>query len=74
MHAVAILSNFVSPEGLKEPEMTFRTPVEGAGQVVSTCAQLQCEVAHHLRITMTSITCDESVYGLNMMYNEDREN
>ena len=41
--------------------------------MVSTSAQLQCEIANHLRTNTTAILCDDSVYGLSMMNNEDIE-
>ena len=40
----------------------LRTPTEGTGQVVSKSAQLQCEIANHLRTNTTAILCDNSVY------------
>ena len=39
--------------------------------MVSKSAQLQCEIANHLRTNTTAILCDDSVYGLSMMYDED---
>ena len=40
----------------------LRTPTEGTGHVVSKSAQLQCEIANHLRTNTTAILCDNSVY------------